>query len=56
MVEVLVWMLVHTSSSYGNGVVNNLGNFKTKEQCESVGKQIKRGDYSCIQANILIPR
>lgn len=54
MVEVLVWMLIHTSSSYG--IIHNLGNFKTKEQCESVGKQIKRGDYSCIQANILIPR
>jgi hypothetical protein len=54
MVEVLVWMLIHTSSPYG--IVNNLGNFKTKEQCESVGKQIKRGDYSCIQANILVLR
>lgn len=54
MVEVLVWLLIHTSTY--NGVVNNLGNFKTKEQCESVGKQIKRGDYSCIQAKILVPR
>lgn len=58
MIEVLVWMLI-TSSSFGSGTTTVIGNFKTQAQCEHVKANLpnkSRLVSACIQANIYMPK